>query len=80
MDSPDWKVYNMLLGKSGRQLQTAPEEMKHLGQSKNDAELWKILKEMRLPDHLICLLRNLYVGQKATVGTRHETTVWFKIG
>ena len=46
----------------------------------NHKKLWKILKEMRLPDHLICLLRNLYVGQKATVGTRHETTVWFKIG
>ena len=40
----------------------------------------KILKEMGIPDHLICLLRNLYVGQEATVRTRHETTDWFKIG
>ena len=43
-------------------------------------ELWKILKEMRLPDHLTCLLRNLYAGQEATVRTRHETTDWFQIG
>ena len=35
--------------------------------------LWKILKEMGIPDHLTCLLRNLYVGQEATVRTRHET-------
>ena len=43
-------------------------------------KLWKILKEMRIPDHLTCLLRNLYAGQEATVRTRHETTDWFKIG
>ena len=42
--------------------------------------LWKILKEMGIPDHLICLLRNLYAGQKATVRTGHGTTDWFKIG
>ena len=42
-------------------------------------KLWKILKEMGIPDHLTCLLRNLYVGQKATVRTRHGTTDWFKI-
>ena len=41
---------------------------------------WKILKEMGIPDHLSCLLRNLYPGQEATVRTRHETTDWFKIG
>ena len=41
---------------------------------------WKILKEMGLPDHLTCLLRDLYVGQEATVRTRHGTTDWFKIG
>ena len=41
---------------------------------------WKILKEMGISDHLICLLRNLYAGQKATVRTRHETTDWFQIG
>jgi len=37
-------------------------------------KLWKILKEMRIPDLLTCLLRNLYAGQEATVRTRHETT------
>ena len=43
-------------------------------------KLWKILKEMGLPDHLICLLRNLYAGQEATVRTGHGTTDWFQIG
>ena len=43
-------------------------------------KLWKILKEMGLPDHLTCLLRNLYAGQKATVRTGHGTTDWFQIG
>ena len=43
-------------------------------------KLWKILKEMGIPDHLICLLRNLYAGQEATVRTKHGTTDWFKIG
>ena len=42
--------------------------------------LQKILKEMGIPDHLICLLRNLYAGQEATVGTEHGTTDWFQIG
>ena len=42
-------------------------------------KLWKILKEMRIPDHLTCLLRNLYAGQEATVRTRHGTTDWFQI-
>ena len=42
-------------------------------------KLWKILKEMGIPDHLTCLLRNLYAGQEATVRTRHGTTNWFKI-
>jgi len=41
---------------------------------------WKILKEMGMPDHLTCLLRNLYSGQEATVRTRHGTTDWFQIG
>ena len=41
---------------------------------------WKILKEMGIPDHLKCLLRNLYAGQEATVRTGHGTTVWFHIG
>ena len=43
-------------------------------------ELWKILKEMGIPDHLSCLLRNLYAGQEATVRTEHGTTDWFQIG
>ena len=43
-------------------------------------KLWKILKEMGLPDHLTCLLRNLYSGQEATVITEHGTTDWFQIG
>ena len=43
-------------------------------------KLWKILKEMRIPDHLTCLLRNLYAGQEATVRTGHRTTDWFQIG
>jgi len=40
---------------------------------------WKILKEMRIPDHLTCILRNLYAGQEATVRTGHGTTDWFQI-
>ena len=43
-------------------------------------KLWKILKEMGISEHLICLLRNLYAGQQATVRTRHGTTDWFQIG
>ena len=43
-------------------------------------KLWKILKEMGIPDHLTCLLRNLYAGQEATVTTGHGTTDWFQIG
>ena len=43
-------------------------------------KLWEILKEMEKPDHLTCLLRNLYAGQEATVRTGHGTTDWFKIG
>ena len=43
-------------------------------------KLWKILKEMGIPDHLTCLLRNLYAGQEAIVGTGHGTTDWFQIG
>ena len=42
--------------------------------------LWKILQEMGIPDHLTCLLRNLYAGQEATVRTGHGTTDWYKIG
>ena len=41
---------------------------------------WKILKEMGIPDHITCLLRNLYAGQEATVRTGHGTTNWFQVG
>ena len=43
-------------------------------------QLWKILKEMGIPDHLTCLLRNLYAGQETTVRTGHGTADWFQIG
>ena len=43
-------------------------------------KLWKILKEMGIPDHLTCLLRNLYAGQEVTVRTGYGTTDWFQIG
>ena len=43
-------------------------------------KLWKIVKEMGIPDHLTCLMRNMYAGQEAAVGTRHGTMDWFQIG
>ena len=43
-------------------------------------KLWKILKEMGIPDHLTCVLRNMYAGQEATVRNGHGTTDWFQIG
>ena len=43
-------------------------------------KLWKILKDMGIPNHLTCLLRNLYAGQEATVRTGHGTIDWFQIG
>ena len=46
----------------------------------NHNKLWNILKEMGIPDHLTCLLRNLHVGQEATVSTGHGTTHWLPIG
>ena len=46
----------------------------------DDNKLWKILKEMGIPDHLNCLLRNLYAGQEATVRTGHGRADWFQIG
>ena len=46
----------------------------------NHNKLWKIIQEMGTPDHLTCLLRNLYAGQEATVRTGHGTTDWFQIG
>ena len=45
----------------------------------NHRKLWKILQEMGIPDHLTCLLRNLYAGQEATVRNGHGTTHWFQI-
>ena len=46
----------------------------------DDNKLWKILKEIGIPDHLTCFLRKLYAGQEATVRTGHGTTDWFQIG
>ena len=46
----------------------------------NHNKLWKILQEMGMPNHLTCLLRNLYAGEEATVRTGHETMDWFQIG
>ena len=46
----------------------------------DDNEMWKILKEMGIPDHLTCLLRNLYASQEAIVRTGHGKTDWFQIG
>ena len=43
-------------------------------------KLWKILNDMRVPDHCTCFLRNLYMGQEAVVRNRHGTTDWFQIG
>ena len=43
-------------------------------------KLWKILKDIEVPDHLTCLLRNLYAGQEVTIRTKHGTVDWFKIG
>ena len=48
--------------------------------SEDHNKLWKILKEMGIPDHLTCLLRNLYAGQEATVRTGHGTIDWFQNG
>ena len=53
-----------------------PKPLKGLDHNK----LWKILKEVGIPDHLTCLLRNLYAGQEATGRTGHGTTDWFHIG
>ena len=46
----------------------------------NHNKLWRILQEVGIPDHLTCLLRNLYAGQEATIRTGHGTTDWFQIG
>ena len=56
------------------------EEVRVVGRKKILEGLWKILKEMGVPDHLTCLLRNLYAGQEVTVRTWHGTTNWVQIG
>ena len=53
---------------------------KHLLHCVDHNKLWKILKEMRIPGHLTCLLKNLYAGQETTIRAGHETTEWFRIG
>ena len=57
-------------------LLTTPKAFDYVDHNK----LWKILKDMGIPDHLICLLTNLYAGQEATVRTGHGKMRWFKIG
>ena len=68
-----WKKQESFRKTSTSALLTMPICLDH-------SKLWKILKEMGIPDHLTCLLRNLYVGQEATVRTGHGTTAWFQIG
>ena len=46
----------------------------------NHTKLWKILQEIGIPDHLTCLLRNMYTGQESIIRTRHGTMNWFQIG
>ena len=57
-----------------------PSPKKKCGDCVDHHKLWKILKDIGIPDHLTCLLRNLYAGQEAAVRTGHATTDWFKIG
>ena len=68
-----------------RKSKRAPEKICFIDYAKafdcvDHNKLWKILKEMGIPDHLTYLLRNLYAGQEATVRTGHGTTDWFQIG
>ena len=60
--------------------QLDPDMEKQTGSKFGKAKLWKIVKEMLMPDHLTCLLRNLSAGQEATVRTGYGTTDWFQIG
>ena len=57
-----------------------PRLIKHDYNCVDHNKLWKILKKMGIPDHLTCLLRNLYAGQEATVRTGHGIADWFQIG
>ena len=83
-EEPEIKLQHLLdHGKSKRvpgkylsALLTMPEALTYVNHNK----LWKILQEMGIPDHLNCLLRNLYAGQEATVRTVHGTSDWFQIG
>ena len=61
-------------------IEKAREFQKNICLSLCGSQLWKVLKEMGIPDHLTCLLRNLNAGQEATVRTRHGITDWFQIG
>ena len=71
-----WKKEESSRNTSISALLTMPKPLTVVGYNK----LWKILKEMGIPDHLTCLLRNLYAGQEATVRTGHGTTDRFQIG
>ena len=71
-----WKKQESSKKTSISALLTMPKSLNCVDHNK----LWKILKKMGIPDHLTCLLRNLYAGQEATVGTGHGTTDWFQIG
>ena len=71
-----WKKQESSRKTSISALLTMPEPLDCVNHNK----LWKILKETGIPDHLTCLLRNLYAHQEATVRTGHGTTDWFQIG
>ena len=71
-----WKKEESSRKTSISTLMTMPKPLTCVDHNK----LWEILKEMGIPDHLTCLLRNIYAGQEATVRTGHGTTDWFQIG
>ena len=82
-EEPETKLPNSL---DHQKTKRVPEEhlLHFIGYAKasdcvDHNKLWKILKEMGIPDHPTCLLRNLYAGQEATVRTGHGTTDWFQI-
>ena len=67
-------------GSSKKQERSRKTSISALSTMPKPLTVWEILKEMGIPDHLTCLLRNLYAGQEATVRTGHGTTDWFQIG
>ena len=75
ISSGSWKKQESSRKTSTSALLTMPKPL-----TVDHNKLWKILKEMGIPDHLTCLLRNLYAGQEAAVRTGHGTTDWFQIG